>query len=363
MTHDELQQIDRTCVLWRGRKLIYFAGCDYFRLASHPRVLEAVETGLRQYGLNVAASRLTTGQHELYTRLESELAKWFNAPAALLVASGYATNLVVAQTVAGEFSHILIDSKAHVGLRDATRFFREPVIEFVHGDAQDLARRVARLRGNIRPLLLTDGVFSQTGETAPLPEYLRVLPRNAVVLLDDAHSAGILGTSGQGTIEYCRLPRRRFIQTITLSKSFGVYGGAILCDVALRNKMFARSAMFGGSTPCPLPLVNGALTALQLLRQDVSLRCRLSHNAGHVKSELRSRGFAIPDTPSPIIALPPQKPAVVKRLRQRLLDHGIFPSFIHYPGGPASGYYRFVISSEHTHEQLNELLDSLRDVM
>ena len=104
MTEPEpLQQIDRTYVRYRQRKLSYFSGCDYFRLASHPRVMAALHTGVKKYGLNVAASRMTTGNHVLYRELETELADFFAAESALLVPSGYATNLVVAQALDGQF--------------------------------------------------------------------------------------------------------------------------------------------------------------------------------------------------------------------------------------------------------------------
>src|SRR5208337_4673365 len=114
MTEPEpLQQVDRTYVRYRQRKLSYYSGCDYFRLASHPRVLAAVQAGARKYGLNVAASRMTTGNHALYHELEAQLADFFAAESALLVSCGYVTNLVVAQAWAGHFSHALIDAAAH----------------------------------------------------------------------------------------------------------------------------------------------------------------------------------------------------------------------------------------------------------
>src|SRR5215831_4473164 len=102
-----LQQLDRTYVRFKGRKLSYFSGCDYFRLASHPKVIAALQTGVKKYGLNVAASRLTTGNHVLYHKLEKALADLFRADAALLVSSGYCANLTVAQALAGNFSHAL----------------------------------------------------------------------------------------------------------------------------------------------------------------------------------------------------------------------------------------------------------------
>jgi 7-keto-8-aminopelargonate synthetase-like enzyme len=176
---DPLRQVDRTYVMWRNRRLSYFAGCDYFRLSSHPGVLQAVHEGLERDGLNVAASRMTTGNHPLFTRLEKALAEFFGAPAALLTGNGYATNLIVVQALREDFSHILIDERAHLSLRDATRFFAGPVLEFKHRDAADLARQWRRLRGKNKPLVLTDGLFAQDGELAPLAAYLKILTRPA----------------------------------------------------------------------------------------------------------------------------------------------------------------------------------------
>jgi 7-keto-8-aminopelargonate synthetase-like enzyme len=231
-------------------------------------------------------------------------------------------------------------------------------VEFKHRDPADLARR---LRGKSKPLLLTDGVFSHDGEVAPLREYLKRLPRSGMILLDDAHSAGVLGPGGRGTAEYAGVPRGRIVQTVTLSKAFGVYGGAILSSRPLREKIMAGSRMFAGNTPLPLPLASAALTAIGLLRGDQSLRSRLTRNVNCVKSALRARGMAVPETPAPIIGVIPRHPRETQALRKRLLSRHIFPSFIRYPGGPDSGYFRFVISSEHSQEQLDGLIASLNE--
>jgi len=357
--NDELRQVDRTYVMSGERKLSYFAGCDYFRLSSHPDVLQAVKDGLDRDGLNVAASRMTTGNHPIFTRLEKALADFFGAPAALLAGNGYATNMIVVQALRDDFTHILMDERAHLSLRDATRFFAGPVMEFKHRAAPNLARQLRRLRGESRPLVLTDGLFSRDGEIAPLAEYLKVLPDGGMILVDDAHAAGLLGATGQGTLEYVGVPRRRIIQTATLSKAFGCYGGAILCGAGMRKKLMAGSRAFAGSTPLPLPLAHGALRAMELLRSDPGLRCRLSHNANYVKTALRERGLSVPHTPAPIVSIVPRNPAQAAKMRQNLLSHDVFPSFIRYPGGPDGGYFRFVISSEHTREQLDALLAGL----
>lgn len=361
MTEPEpIQQVDRTYVRYRGRKLVYFSGCDYFRMASHPRVIAALQSGVKKYGLNVAASRLTTGNHLLYHQLEAELKKFFAAEAALLVSSGYATNLVVAQALAGHFSHALLDERAHPSPADAARFLDCPVLRFKSRDPEALARAVKRCGPGARIVLFTDGMFSGNGSAAPLAEYLKVLPKDALIVVDDAHGAGVLGRTGRGALEQAGVSRRRIVQCITLSKAFGTYGGAVLCSNALRKSMIDRSNMFVGSTALPLPLTSAALEGIRILKTDRSLRRRLHDNAAYFKTALRQAGMPIEDQPGPIVPLLPKTRGQALDLKNALLAAGIFPPFLRYPGGPPAGYFRFVISSEHTHAQLDRVLRVLR---
>ncbi len=356
---EPLQQIQRTYVLHRGRQYAYFSGCDYYRLASHPKVLAALPTGARKYGLNVAASRLTTGNHRLYRELERELARFFQAPDALVVATGYLGSLVVAQALAGNFSHALIDENAHVALRDAADLLACPVLKFRHRDPDSVAKAVGRCGPGARLILLTDGMFSRDGSTAPLAEYLQVLPKDALVLVDDAHGAGVLGKNGRGTPEHAGVGRQRIIQTVTLSKAFGVYGGIVLGSAQLRRAALTRSHLVVGSTPLPLPLVAAALVSVKLLRCDKSLRERLFRNAEFVKGPLRQIGVRLPEEPGPIIPLMPKNQSAARRMERGLLAAGIFPPFLKYPGGPPNGYFRFVVSSEHSRQQLEALVQVL----
>ncbi len=353
---EPLQQVERTLVLQRGRKLSYFGGCDYFRLSSHPAVLGAWRDGLGRYGLNVAASRATTGNHWLYEALEKRLAQFFGVESVLLVSCGYLANLAVAQTLAGGYSQVLIDERSHASLLDAAQLFGCPIIPFRRLSAEACAAAVQRCGPAARPILLTDGLFSHDGEVAPLDRYLELLPSAGSVLVDDAHGAGVLGRSGRGTAEYLGVPGERLIQTITLSKAFGVFGGAILGSRALRARMIARSRSFSGSTPMPLPLVCAALGAVKLLQTDRGLRRRLADKIHYVRSALREAGFPYAPAPSPIIPFIPRHAHHAAMLKQRLLAAGIHPPFIHYPGGPASGFFRFALSSEHTQPQLDGLI-------
>lgn len=349
---EPLQQIDRTWVLQRGRRLAYFAGCDYFRLASHPAVLCTLHEAVDEFGLNVAASRKTTGHHALYTRLEEDLAEFFGVEGALLISNGYMTSLAVAQALAGEFTHALIDERAHGCLQDAARILGCPVRHFRHRDVPSAVHAAQQCGPLAKLLILTDGLYSHSGEVAPLDQYLRQLPRSARFLLDDAHGAGTIGETGRGTLEFLGVPDRRIIRTITLSKAFGVYGGAILGSRSLVDKIIARSQIFVGNTPLPLPLAAAARTALKLLRTNSRFRHRLINNTRRIKAALAEAGLPGHDGPGPIVAILPRDSSEAGRLSQSLLAAGIHPPLIRYPGGPAEGYFRFVISSEHTEQQL-----------
>ncbi|MGH7967375.1 MAG: aminotransferase class I/II-fold pyridoxal phosphate-dependent enzyme, partial [Limisphaerales bacterium] len=346
-----------------GRRLSYFSGCDYFRLASHPDVLAALRAGLKQYGLNVAASRMTTGNHRLYAELEARLAGFMGAESALLLPSGYLSNLAAAQALAGTFSHALIDEKAHPSLSDAVGMLECPVLRFKHRDPEDVGRAFRRCGPQAWVVLCTDGMFAHDGSVAPLRDYLRVLPKDALLLVDDAHGAGVLGRTGKGSLELTGVSRSRVLQTITLSKAFGVYGGAILGPKSMRRLVIERSQLFIGSTPLPLPLVSAALTSVRILRADKTLRKRMAENVVCLRKELGRRSWVLPETPGPILALRPGTAHATKALNRSLLRSGIYPPYIRYPGGPEGGYFRFVISSEHTRAQLDRLVQALARVV
>jgi len=356
-----LQQVERTYVRERerGRKWSYFAGCDYFRLSSHPVVVQALQRGLEQFGLNVAASRKTTGNHELYGKLEAVLADFFGHAGAVLFSNGYMANLGAAQGLRGEFTHALLDERAHSSLFEAARFLDCPVLEFPHRDAAAAATRARKCGRKARLVLLTDGLFAHSGSTAPLAEYARLLPRSAHLWVDDAHAAGVLGRSGRGTAEHEGVELRRWIQTITLSKAFGAYGGAVLGSERCTNRIMQRSRLFAGNTPVPLPLAAASLAALELVKGDSRLRRRLLFNASYVRAALREQGWPVGEGPGPIIAIHPASTSAAQRLCRRLRAAGIHPPLINYLGGPGPGYFRFAIASEHSAQQLDNLVKAV----
>ena len=354
-----LEFVGQNEVSLHGRKLTCFSGCDYFRLARDPRLAAAAKASLRENGLNVAASRLTTGNHPIYPRLERELARFFGAPAALLLPDGYLGLVAAAQALAGEFTHALMDQFAHGALVDAARMLDCPVKKFRHRDSADLARMLSRCGRGARPLLLTDGMFAHDGSVAPLREYLKVLPARGMLLVDDCHGAGVLGRTGKGALEHVGVGRQRIVQCATLSKAFGVYGGVVLCSATFRRKMLASSRSFIGTTPLPPPLAGAVLAALGILQREPARRKRLFQNVSFVRTRLRRAGWEIAETPGPIIRLQEMSALREIEIKKRLFAAGIYPPYLKYGDASARGIFRFVISSEHTRAHLEQLVSAL----
>lgn len=357
MFADELRQVGRTEVLWRRRRLAYFGGCDYFRLGSDPRVAAAIEEGWREHGLNVAASRMTTGNHPLYGKLEKAAARFFGAEAALLVSNGYLGNLVAAQGLEGIISATLIDERAHASLRDAARFLGAKIREFRHRDAASLDRALRRVRDRGRTAILTDGMFAQDGSIPPLADYRKVAGPEVLLWVDEAHAGGVLGRRGRGSCELEGVLAGRLLRTVTFSKAFGVYGGAVLGSREMTSRIIEKSTIAAGNTPLPLPLAAGVVRALEIVREDASFRERLRAHARLLRETAGEPGG---DSTNPIYSLT-LEPNEAERLKRRLLRAGIYPCFIRYPGGPEGGAFRFALSSEHTRGQVERLARVIRE--
>jgi len=357
MTEPEpLEFVGLNEVRFHGRKLLYFSGCDYLRLARDPRLKKAAHAALDKYGLSVAASRITTGNHRIYGQLETSLAKFFTSESATLVPDGYFAPIVAAQALADEYTHVFLDEFAHGALRDAARMFNGPIKTFKHKDVSDLKRQLSGCGKNSLPIILTDGLFGHDGSVAPLRAYLKILPRNGLLLVDDAHGAGVIGATGKGSLEYEKVSRQRVIQCATLSKGFGAYGGVILGPGTLRKKVLAHGRAFIGTTPLPLPLAGAVLKAVEILKREPGRRKRLAQNTVYIRKGLRTAGWEIPDQPGPMVRLPAMEKPGIQKLRTQMLEAGIYPPFLKYGSTSGNGYFRIIVSSEHTRGHLDKLL-------
>ena len=356
---EAIQPDDATHVRHHGKRLIYFGGCDYYRLAHHPKLLKAHSQAAARDGLGTGASRMTTGNHPAQDELEKSLVNFFGYETATVVGNGYLANIALGQAANGRFDAAFIDENSHMSLRDAAQFLGCPVMRYRHCDADDLARRVSRRRAARRVLLMTDGVFGATGRIAPVASLAKRLPRPATLWIDDAHGVGVLGDRLRGTVEQCGLGGRRVIQSIVFSKALGSFGGAILGPRWLRAALLDDNPVVTGSSSLPAGLARATLASLELLRTRPGLAKRLRRNTAFVKGKLLAAGLPVGDPAFPVISLEcPAKKTAASRRRQ-LLANGIYPSCIRYPTGSEGAFYRFAISSEHTREQLERLVTAL----
>jgi 7-keto-8-aminopelargonate synthetase-like enzyme len=358
----ELRFCDRTKVLYEGKAYLFFGGNDYHRLATHPDILRAVREVAESDGLSCAGSRITTGNHPLLVELERRAAAFLRAGETVLCPSGYLSNTVALETLGGEFQRVFLDGGAHASLATpAGRLPREMVVAFRHADPEDLARQLQGcLRPGEKPLVLTDGVEPGDGELPPLHAYWTAVREfGGAILVDDAHGIGVLGPNGQGSPAEATLPAEAFMQTGTFSKALGGFGGLVAGPTGLTAKVVEKSQAFVGATPIPPPLAAAGIRALEILQASPGLITGLRTRMLRIRERVRALGFRVPASPAPILSITHYDVGKNSRLRSLLLDRGIYPPFIHYPGSPPGGHFRFTISSAHAEEDIQHLLDTL----
>lgn len=361
MLGPELLFVGQTEVLFDGETLTFFGGNDYHRLSSHPETLQALCDASVRYGLNCAGSRATTGNHPLYRKLEARVAAFLGTEDAAICSAGYLSATILLQALGETFTHLFLDEMAHSSLVDAARQSGLPLTRFAHTDPDSLQEQLGLLRSEDRPLVLTDGVFANSGLLPPLRDYLTLLEKyNGRILLDDAHGVGVVGSHGRGSWEEVGVPRALVYQVGTLSKGFGGFGGLVSGDHALIEAIRTRSKAFIGSTPPPLPVVAATIHAIETLSAEPERLTRLRQRALTVKPALRALGFAVSEGVAPICSVTFRDEAKNRRLAALLRARGIYPSFINYPGCPPGGHFRFTLSSAHTDAHIESLLETLR---
>ena len=359
----ELRFLDRTHVIFQGKPYLFFGGTDYHRLASHPEVVAACRREAESGGISSAGSRITTGNNPLYARLEEKLSSFLGTEETALCSSGYLSNTVALEALADDFQRVFIDSEAHVSLRGATRCISpERLTTFRHADPGDLSRQIQdSLHSGERPLVLTDGVASDDGELCPLGEYWEVL-RNwgGLLLVDDAHGIGTVGPSGKGSPEEARLPPKAFVQTGTLSKAMGTFGGLVAGSAGLAGRIMDRSQAFVGATAVPPPIAAATIRSIEILQANPGMISGLQTRTAHVRGALNAMGLATGSSPAPIISITYRDTARNERLRLILLEQGLYlPLIRDYPGSPPGGHFRLALSSVHTDQDVTRLIDAV----
>jgi len=348
-----------TEVVIRGERKVMFGSNNYLGLTHHPKVLEAAEQALRRFGSGCTGSRFLNGTLALHEELEERLARFVNQESALVFSTGFQTNLGVISTLVGRDDHVFSDKLNHASIIDGSRLAMGTVHRYPHGDLRSLERELARTPSEAGKLIVTDGVFSMEGSIVDLPAIVALAEfYGAEVMVDDAHSFGVLGELGGGTAQHFHLEDRVSLIMATFSKSLGSIGGMIAGpeDVIHYLKHHARPLIFSAS--CPAASVASAIAALDVIELEPERRARLWDNTRRMQDGLRSLGYDIGGSETPIIPIQVGEMERMLVFWKELFDAGIFSNPVTPPAVPDNSCrLRISVMATHTDEQIDSALD------
>jgi 7-keto-8-aminopelargonate synthetase-like enzyme len=340
---------------------LYFGGTNYLGFANRPELQQGAIEAVRRYGTSFSASRETSGTGLLHLELERKLAMFKGKEDACIYASGYLGNQILLSALAEEDDVLLCDAWAHPSIREAIPSWAREVRLFRHHDTSDLA---AKLKGVRKAIIALDGVDSGTGDIAPLPEILDLIPGNGIrILVDDCHGTAVLGPNGRGTPEHFGLDAENIYQTETMSKALGSFGGFMASSKKVCDRIRRVSTTYIGSTPLPPPVLGASLAAVELAMREKGLREQLRDNARYAAEKLTALGLYTPFTGAPVLSIRGMAEQKAKRIHETLKDRGILVPFVHYPRPEAPGRLRMVVMATHTHEDIDRLCDGIKQAI
>jgi len=343
-----------------GKKYSYFGGNNYLGLASHPKVKEAAVRSVKKYGVNFSASRCTTGTASVHLELEKQLSVFKGKQDTVVYASGYLGNSILLETLKGTYSAVFTDDYAHASILAGIPGDVN-VLYYKHCNADHLEHLLDQHRVS-DPLIITDGVFALTGEIAPLDKIYPVVKKyNGILVVDDAHSTGILGKTGRGTPEHFNLPEDGNIyQTETMSKALGSYGGFISGDKNLTEMTRERSSTYQASTALPPPVVAAGIASLEIINDNPGMHISLLEKSARLREEITALGFQTTKDNTPIIPIVLDDPDKAKSLSLFLEENGIIVPCINYPSRQEMNLLRITITTCHKTQQIERLLELLK---
>jgi glycine C-acetyltransferase len=344
-----------------GREVINLASNNYLGLANHPRLNRAASEAAAAFGAGSGAVRTIAGTMTMHRELERRLADFKHAEDALMFQSGFTSNAGTVAAILSKEDVIVSDQLNHASIIDGARLSRAEIKVYPHKDASaadDLLAETAR--PGRHQLLITDGVFSMDGDIAPLPALVEVAEKHdAIMMVDDAHASGVLGSGGAGTVDHFGLHGRVDIQVGTLSKAFGVLGGFIAGPTHLIDWLQNRGRPFLFSTSAPPAVVTACMAALDVIHDESERLQRLWSNTTMFKEGLHELGFdtGMSETPiTPVITGDEEK---TQTLAARLFEEGVFCPAIVFPTvGRDLARVRTIVTADHTEDDLREALDA-----
>ena len=345
-----------TRVLLDGREVLMLCSNNYLGLADHPALSRAATAATERYGTSSGASRLVSGTMELHQQLEAGVAGFKQTGAGLAFNSGYCANTGIIAALAGRGDVIFSDRLNHASIVDGALLSGARLVRYPHCDHGALERLLAKHRGTGRCLIVSDGVFSMDGDIAPLRELVSLKKaHDALLMVDDAHGSGVLGSNGRGCAELLAVMGDVDIHMGTFGKALGSFGAYAAISAELRELLVNRARSFIFSTSLPPAVLAASLAALELVRspEGRELRERLSANTSLFKRLLNDAGFSTGNATTQIVPIMCGDAEVTMRFSEQLLENGIFVQGIRPPTVPAGACrLRCTVMATHTQEEL-----------
>jgi 8-amino-7-oxononanoate synthase len=354
--------VSATEAVLEGRPCLLFGTNNYLGLTFDETCIAASVRSVHDGGTGTTGSRIANGTYSDHALLEQRIAEFYGKRAAMIFTTGYQANLGLISTLAGRGDHLLIDADSHASIYDACKLSTAEVIRFRHNDPEDLARRLGRLKGHAgNRIIVTEGIFSMLGDSAPLREIAGVKREmGATLIVDEAHSLGTRGKHGRGVCEDAGVENEVDFVVGTFSKSLGAIGGFAVSDLPDFDllRIACRPYMFTASLP---PAVVGSvIAALSRISTDESLGARVRFNSIRLYRALMLAGFEVGPEPNAIVALKMTDKETAVRFWNRLIDRGVYANLALPPATPGSlSLIRCSISAAHTEAQIDRALSAM----
>ena len=346
-----------------GKDVINLASNNYLGLTTHPKLIEAAIAATRKYGAGSGAVRTISGTMDLHRELEDRIARFKNVPACVVFQSGFAANAGTVAAILTPEDHIVSDELNHASIIDGCRLSKAKIHVFPHKDHAAAGRILDDLAGaSGRKLLITDGVFSMDGDIAPLSELVEQAERHgAIMMIDDAHSSGVLGRNGRGTVDHFNLHGRVDIQVGTLSKAIGALGGYVCGTRDLIDFLHHRARPFLFSTSHPPAVTAACIAAFDVLEGEPERIEQLWKNTRYFKKGLEDTGFNTGSSETPITPVMVGEAAKAHQLSAELFSLGVWATGIGFPTVARDrARIRTIVNATHTTHHLDRALDAFR---
>lgn len=347
--------ISGTEAIINGRRTILAGSNNYLGLSSNPDCIEAACQAAREEGTGTTGSRMANGTFSGHVALEKELAEYFGRQGAIVFSTGYIANLAILSTMVGPGEVILLDADCHASIYDGCRLGGAEVIRFRHNDAEDLEKRLGRLeKRNTNVLVVVEGLYSMLGDRAPLADIVAVKQKyGAYLMVDEAHSLGVLGDNGRGLAEEAGVEEGVDFVVGTFSKSLGAIGGFCVSNHSELDLVRYASRPYVFTASSSPSIIASTRQALKIMSTRPELRRQLWENANMLYQHLQSLELQVGPEISPIVAVRYDKKEEALALWSGLLERGVYVNLVLPPATPdGNSLLRCSVSAAHTEEQM-----------